>query len=123
MAAQWATNQIGEDRRRGEHVKARLEIPQSAERLTPEWLTAALHDTGTIKTSRVESFDTEMDIGNVLARIVGVIIAVLAGMIAFAWLPWYPVWAIMFIAVSVAVIWSLTAHGRDITEAYRPPPK
>ena len=55
--------------------------------------------------------------GNVLARTVGVIIAALSGLIAFAWLPWYPVWAVIFIAVSIAVIWSLTAHGRDITEA------
>jgi hypothetical protein len=55
--------------------------------------------------------------GNVWARTVGVIIAMLSGLIAFAWLPWYPVWAVIFIAVSVAVIWSLTAHGRDITEA------
>ena len=55
--------------------------------------------------------------GNVLARTVGVIIAALSGLIAFAWLPWYPVWAVIFIAVSVAIIWSLTAHGRDITEA------
>ncbi len=62
MAAQWAANPIGREGRRGEHVKARLEIPQSAERLTPEWLTAALQDTGTIKACRVESFDTEPDI-------------------------------------------------------------
>jgi hypothetical protein len=55
--------------------------------------------------------------GNVWARAVGVIIAVLAALVAFAWLPWYPVWAIIFLAVSVAVIWALTAHGRDITEA------
>lgn len=55
--------------------------------------------------------------GNVLARTVGVIIAALSGLIAFAWLPWYPVWAVILIAVSIAVIWSLTAHGRDITEA------
>ena len=37
---------------------------------------------------------------------------------AFASLPYYPVWAIIFIAVAVAIIWSLTAHGRDITEVY-----
>ena len=55
--------------------------------------------------------------GNVWARAVGVIIAVLAALVAFAWLPWYPVWAIIFIAVSAAVIWALTAHGRDTTEA------
>jgi hypothetical protein len=46
-----------------------------------------------------------------------VIIAVLWALVAFAWLPWYPVWAILFIAASISVIWALTAHGRDITEA------
>jgi len=54
--------------------------------------------------------------GEVWARTVGVIIAVIAALIAFAWIPYYPVWAIIFVAVSIAVIWSLTAHGRDITE-------
>lgn len=55
--------------------------------------------------------------GAVWARTVGVIIAVLSGLVAFAWLPYYPLWGILFIAVSVAVIWALTAHGRDITMA------
>lgn len=55
-------------------------------------------------------------LGAVWARIVGVILAGLAGLLAFAWLPYYPVWAILFIAISVAVIWALTVHGRDITE-------
>ena len=55
--------------------------------------------------------------GNVLARTVGVLIGVISGLVAFAWLPYFPVWAIIFVAVSVAIIWSLTAHGRDITEA------
>jgi hypothetical protein len=55
--------------------------------------------------------------GAVWARTVGVIIAVLWALVAFAWLPWYPVWAILFIAASISVIWALTAHGRDITEA------
>jgi hypothetical protein len=54
---------------------------------------------------------------NVWARTVGVIIALISGLVAFAWLPWYPVWAIIFIAVSVAIIWALTAHGHDIVEA------
>ena len=55
--------------------------------------------------------------GAVWARVVGVIIALVAGLLAFAWLPYFPVWAILFIIVSVAVIWALTVHGRDITEA------
>jgi hypothetical protein len=52
--------------------------------------------------------------GNVAARTVGVIVAGLAVIANFAWLPYYPVWSIILIAVSVAVIWALTAHGRDI---------
>ena len=51
------------------------------------------------------------------ARTVGVILAVIAGLVAFSWIPWYPVWGILFIAASVAVIWALTAHGRDVTIA------
>jgi hypothetical protein len=55
--------------------------------------------------------------GAVWARIVGVLIAFVAGLVAFAWLPWYPFWAIMFIIASVGVIWALTMHGRDIAES------
>ena len=55
-------------------------------------------------------------LGSVWARIAGVILAGLAGLLAFAWLPYYPIWAILFIAISVAVIWALTVHGRDITK-------
>jgi hypothetical protein len=52
--------------------------------------------------------------GNVLARIVGVAAAGVAMIYNFAWLPYYPVWSIVIIAVCIAVIWALTAHGRDI---------
>jgi len=55
--------------------------------------------------------------GAVWARTAGVIIAVIAAVLSFAWLPYYPIWAILFIVISIAVIWALTAHGRDITEA------
>jgi hypothetical protein len=52
--------------------------------------------------------------GNVAARTVGVIVAAIAAVINFAWLPYFPVWSIIVIAICVAVIWALTAHGRDI---------
>lgn len=52
--------------------------------------------------------------GYVWARVVGIAVAALAMLAAFAWLPYYPAWAIMFIAISVSVIWALTAHGSDI---------
>lgn len=53
--------------------------------------------------------------GAVWARTVGVIAAVISAIANFAWLPVYPVWAITIIAIDIAVIWALTAHGRDIT--------
>jgi len=52
--------------------------------------------------------------GNVAARTVGVIMAGLAAIVNFAWLPYYPVWSIVVIAICIAIIWALTAHGRDI---------
>ncbi|HEY5888164.1 MAG TPA: hypothetical protein VIT24_10585 [Acidimicrobiales bacterium] len=52
--------------------------------------------------------------GNVLARIVGVLAAGVSAIANFVWLPIQPVWSSIMIAVCVAVIWALTAHGRDI---------
>ena len=52
--------------------------------------------------------------GNVLARTVGVIIAAVSAIGNFAYMPYYPVWAIIVIAIDVAIIWALTAHGRDV---------
>lgn len=54
--------------------------------------------------------------GNVLARTVGVVVAVISALVNFAWLPYYPVWSGLMIALAVAVIWSLTVHGRDLAE-------
>ena len=55
--------------------------------------------------------------GRIWARTVGVILTILAALVAFAWLPTYPVWASLLIAVSVLVIWALTVHGRDMSRA------
>ena len=53
--------------------------------------------------------------GAVWARTVGVILAGFSAVLSFAWIPLYPVWSIVFIAVDIFIIWALTAHGRDIT--------
>jgi hypothetical protein len=52
--------------------------------------------------------------GNVVARTVGVLVAALSMVANFAFIPWYPLWSIAVIAVDIAVIWALTAHGRDV---------
>jgi len=54
--------------------------------------------------------------GSVFARTVGVVMAVISAITGFAWLPYYPIWGVVFIAISVSVIWALTAHGRDVVE-------
>ena len=51
--------------------------------------------------------------GAMWARLVGVIVALLSGIANFMFLPYYPLWSILIIAVDVAVIWALTAHGPE----------
>ena len=45
--------------------------------------------------------------GAAWARWAGIAIAVLAMVANFAWLPYYPLWAICLIGLNVAVIWAL----------------
>ena len=52
--------------------------------------------------------------GQVWARTIGVILAVVSILANFAWLPWYPFWSILMITAGVFVIWALTVHGRDV---------
>jgi hypothetical protein len=54
--------------------------------------------------------------GNVLARLVGVIVASISLIANFLWLPAYPIWAIIVITVDALVIWALTAHGGEMRE-------
>ncbi len=56
--------------------------------------------------------------GAVWARTVGVILAGISGLVAFAWLPYSPVWAVLIVTLSVFTIWALTVHGRDIAMGY-----
>lgn len=54
--------------------------------------------------------------GNVLARIVGVIVAAVSLIANFLFIPAYPLWAIIVVSIDVLVIWALTAHGREMRE-------
>ncbi len=55
--------------------------------------------------------------GAAWARTLGVILAVIGAIVAFVWLPYFPLWAVLHIAMSVTVIWALTVHGRDLAVA------
>jgi hypothetical protein len=52
--------------------------------------------------------------GSLWGRTLGVIAAAGSMLANFAFIPLYPVWAIVVIAIDIGVIWALTAHGRDI---------
>jgi hypothetical protein len=45
--------------------------------------------------------------GNIVARSVGILIAGLSALANFFWLPYYPLWSIIIIAIDVFVIWAL----------------
>ena len=51
--------------------------------------------------------------GAVWARAVGIGVAALSALLNFMWLPYYPIWSLIIIALDVLVIWALSAHGRD----------
>jgi len=42
------------------------------------------------------------------AMVAGVVLAILSALMNFAWLPYYPFWAVVIIAFDVAVIWALS---------------
>ena len=52
--------------------------------------------------------------GSLWGRTLGVIAATVSAIANFAFIPHYPIWSIVVIAIDVAVIWALTAHGKDI---------
>ena len=54
--------------------------------------------------------------GNMAARILAVFIAALSIIANFLYVPYYPVWSLLIIAMNIGIIWALVAHGRDWVE-------
>ena len=52
--------------------------------------------------------------GLLWARLIGIAVAAVSIVLNFMWLPYYPMWSLLIIALDVFVIWALTVHGRDI---------
>jgi hypothetical protein len=52
--------------------------------------------------------------GRTWARAVAITVAVLSAIANFLWLPYYPFWALLIIAVDIFVIWAIAAHGREV---------
>lgn len=56
--------------------------------------------------------------GAVWARVVGIVLAILVAINYFLFLPFYPLWSIIVIALSVFVIWSLATVSRRELAGY-----
>jgi hypothetical protein len=49
--------------------------------------------------------------GATWARVVGMVLAILSAVANFFFIPYYPVWAVLIIALDIAVIWALANYG------------
>ena len=54
--------------------------------------------------------------GRTWARVVGITVVVLSAFANFAWIPYYPFWALTIILLDVFVIWALAAHGGELRD-------
>ena len=57
-------------------------------------------------------------VGQMWARVVGIILAVLSAVVNIAFLAAYPVWSTIVITLDVLVIYALTVHGRETKADY-----
>ena len=55
-------------------------------------------------------------VGQTWARLLAVVLVTLNLITQFLWLPAYPVWSIIVIAIDVVVLWALIVHGDEVRE-------
>jgi len=54
--------------------------------------------------------------GRTWARVAAITLAVLSAIANFAFIPYYPFWSLLVIALDVFVIWALAAHGGELRD-------
>ncbi|WP_229073725.1 hypothetical protein [Actinoplanes sp. DH11] len=54
--------------------------------------------------------------GQMWARVTGIVVAVFSALANLAFLPAYPFWSTIMIALDVLVIYALTVHGREVRQ-------
>ena len=54
--------------------------------------------------------------GKTWARTVAIFLAVLSAIANFAFIPYYPFWSLLIIALDVFVIWAIAAHGGGLRD-------
>jgi len=54
--------------------------------------------------------------GSTWARVVGIFLASVSAISNFLFIPFYPLWSLVIIAINVFVIWALAAHGRALAQ-------
>ena len=54
--------------------------------------------------------------GALWARAIAIVLAMLSMVINFAYIPYYPVWSLLIVAVDIAVIWAVASLGRTAAE-------
>ena len=59
-----------------------------------------------------------MIMGQTWSYIVAIVIAILSAVAQFMWLPYYPIWAIVIIALDVAIVWALVEQISSRRTAY-----
>lgn len=52
--------------------------------------------------------------GQTWARVVAIVVAGLSAFANFMFIPYYPVWSLVIIALNIIVIWAVAAHGREL---------
>jgi hypothetical protein len=52
--------------------------------------------------------------GGHFSRWIGVIAAVIGGLSAVPWLPYYPIWSLVYITIAIMVMYALIAYGGQV---------